>query len=520
MERKIIIGLITSTEYLKQIRPIWDSMLIGSSSARLISNWCVSHFDKYEKAPGKEIETIFFQKVKEGLDKDVAEDIEEDILPSLSDESVDDDLDLDYLIPETLIYLKTQQHLQQNEQINNILESGRGSSEERLKEVEELKSKFVPINTNKDESIDLSDKSVLRAIRRAFQQAKEPVIRFPKQLGKFWNNQFIPGAFISFLGIEKRGKTFMLLDIAMRACRQGKKVAFFQAGDMNEADQLIRIGIYLTKRNNIDRYCEEHYSPVRDCINQQLDTCQKKCRETNWSPFEDINEETIREITLEELKELHKGSSDYAPCCNCKDYDNKKLGAVWLKKVEKVDTIEYKDAQNAVSKFFIENKRRFKLSTHANTTLSVNMIEGILAGWKLDGFIPDVIIIDYADLLIPSVKMEFRHQQNQIWKELRKLSQTKIGDILPLVISPTQADAPAYDVYWLQLKNFSEDKRKYGHVTAIYGLNQDSKGREKELGLMRINKLIIRNEPFNYKEGVTILQNLNQGRPVIASYFN
>ena len=49
----------------------------------------------------------------------------------------------------------------------------------------------------------------------------------------------------------------------------------------------------------------------------------------------------------------------------------------------------------------------------------------------------------------------------------------------PLVVTATQADANSYDRTSLKMSNFSEDKRKLAHVTAMYGLNQDPAGREK-----------------------------------------
>lgn len=520
IERRIVIGLITSTDYLKKIRPVWDSMLIESSTGRMLANWAIEFFDKYGKAADQEMETIFFKKVKEGLDKEIAEEIEEDILPDLSEEYVESDIDLEVLIPETLLYLQEQQLKQHGQQLQNIIENGQGNQEERLKQAQELRTEFKPINTDPDNSLDLSTEDALKAIENAFKAASDPVVRFPKQLGKFWNQQFIPGALISFLAPEKRGKTFWLLEIAMRATRQRKKVAFFQAGDMNEPDQLKRIGIYLTKRSNLEKYCKVHFEPVRDCIHQQMDTCTRPERECDFSPFEDTAEDDILNIEMEQLSELYEGNEDYVPCCNCKDYDIKKFGVPWVKKNEEVNPIQVKDVKKAVVEFFHKKKRQFKLSTHANGTLSIPMIENQLEVWKMsDGFVPDIIIIDYADLLVPSIRTEFRHQQNQIWKDLRRLSQTKIGGKLPLVISPTQADSKAYKIYRLELDNFSEDKRKYGHVTAMYGLNQDPGGREKALGLMRINELIIREGEFFNTNEVTVLQNLKQGRPYIASYF-
>jgi hypothetical protein len=519
LERKITIGLITSTEYLKKIRSYWNPTLLESNTARLITGWCISHYDKYQKAPGKELETIFFQKAAR-LDKEVAEEIEQDILPDLSDEFTQNDIDLDYLFTETIEYLKTRQLLQLGQQITEILEHGIGDSVQRLKEVEELRENFKPISVNSGEGIDLSNEKVLRNIRRAFSEASDPVIVFPKQLGEFWNTQFVPGGLIGILAPEKRGKTWMLLEMAFRATRMKKKVAFFQAGDMNESEQLKRIAIHLCQRSDKEKYCQEHYQSTRDCILNQRNDCNKSERECDFGPLEDMEVEEIKKLTLNELVEYYKTNDDYKPCYNCKDYNNKKLGAPWLKKIAKVEPIDYRDAQQAVEKYFIKCKRSFKLSTHPNGTLSVNDIISILDKWELDeGFIPDVVIVDYADLLVSSIKSEFRHQQNQIWKELRKLSQTVRGNVLPLVISPTQADADSYKKYRLELSNFSEDKRKYAHVTAMYGLNQDPSGREKDLGLMRINEIIGREGDFSIKNEVTVCQDIRQGRPAIESYF-
>jgi len=122
-------------------------------------------------------------------------------------------------------------------------------------------------------------------------------------------------------------------------------------------------------------------------------------------------------------------------------------------------------------------------------------------------------------LLVPDVRMEFRHQQNEIWKALRGLSQERRKGIQPLIITATQADANSYDRDLLRLKNFSEDKRKYSHVTAMYGLNQDPHGREKKIGIMRINELVLREGAFDDNRVVYILQNLKRGQPYLGSYF-
>jgi hypothetical protein len=109
---------------------------------------------------------------------------------------------------------------------------------------------------------------------------------------------------------------------------------------------------------------------------------------------------------------------------------------------------------------------------------------------------------------------EFRHRQDAIWKGLRGISQERHA----LMVTATQADANSYKQSKLNLSNFSEDKRKFGHVTAMWGLNQDPGGREKQLGIMRINELVVREGLFNSQNDVVILQDLRSGRPFLESF--
>jgi len=86
------------------------------------------------------------------------------------------------------------------------------------------------------------------------------------------------------------------------------------------------------------------------------------------------------------------------------------------------------------------------------------------------------------------------------------------------MVTATQADAASYRTGRLSLSNFSEDKRKCGHVTAMYGLNQDPGGREKKLGILRINELVVREGEFSVDNEVRVVQDLRIGRPYLESF--
>jgi hypothetical protein len=133
---------------------------------------------------------------------------------------------------------------------------------------------------------------------------------------------------------------------------------------------------------------------------------------------------------------------------------------------------------------------------------------------RTDGFIPDVIIIDYIDILAaePNSPSEERHRKNETNMALRKLSQ----DYDCCVISATQADAASYYQKSITKSNFSEDKRIFGHVTAMFALNQTIE--EKRKGLMRIAPLVIREDDYDESFNVTVGQCLAIGAPYLFSY--
>ncbi len=515
IERRIIIGLITSTEFTQQIRPAWDSQLLESKMARRLAHWCLEYFDKYNRAPGKDIEGIYFQKLEAGLPKDIAEEIEEDILPSLSDEFTEEKFNLNYLLDQTRTYFKQKHLLRHTERIQNTLEDGELSEVERIIEAEKLAIEYSPPPSEFEQSLDLSNAASLKRIEKAFTQSTQPVVRYPGALGEFWNHQLVRGGFVALLGRDKRGKSFWLLDMAIRGARQGTPVAFFQAGDMTEDQQLKRICVYVAQRSNLEKYSGEVWYPVRDCLRNQLDTCDFDERVCDFGVFEDLGEKELKKsLTITMLKQAYADYPDYTPCRMCGRVC--RGGSPWIGKVDTGRPLSVREAEKGISNFFIKNSRRFKLSTHANSTLTLREMDALLDLWEReDGFIPGMIAVDYADLLVPESNSDYRHQIDYIWKGLRRISQERHA----LMVTVTHTDTAGYSQDLLNLGNFSEDRRKNAHVTAIYGLNQDSKDREKDLGLMRINEIVVREGDSSSNNVVTTLQCLNRGRPFISSFW-
>jgi len=314
--------------------------------------------------------------------------------------------------------------------------------------------------------------------------------------------------------------SFLLMEIALRAIRQKANVAFFEAGDMTESQVLRRICVYLARKSDKGQYCQERFRPRGDCVLNQLDICTRTDRNCDHGIFEEVtlelfNKEIHEFANIETLKKKYEEFPEYE---TCRAYGcQKRMGAVWLQKMKRVQPLRVKQAKRNIRTFFKKYKRRFKLITYPAGTLTVTEMRNRLNDWeRRDGFVPDIIVVDYADLLSADdgKVSEFRHRQDHIWKNLRAMSQERHL----LLLSATQADADSYKKGRLSLSNFSEDKRKLAHVTAQYGLNQDPHGREKKLGVLRINEIVVREGAFSGDNEVVVLQDLAAGRPFLESY--
>ena len=510
LERRIVIGLVVSTDYISQVQPVWDSRYIQSATTRLLASWCLEYYESYQKAPGQGIEGIYYAKLQAGaMSKELAEEIEEDILPGLSEEyEHDDHFNVQYLLDQTRQYFRTR-HLQlHSEEIQSLVDMG---------EIDEAESKAAGYSYSlqiEQTGLDLSQEIALTRVEQTFEKKEARVIAYPRALGELWNDQLSRDSLVALMAPEKRGKTFWLLDMAIRAIRSKANVAFFQAGDMSEGQQLRRICIHLAKKSDMAKYCGKVLMPVGDCVFNQNNTCDREERECDFGVLDTYPLdpwEFRKQLNHDDLLQAWKEEPDYLPCRNCQS----RIGSIWYKEEDTGPPLTGKEAKEQLRKFFANRKSRFKLSTHVNGTLSIEGIQAELKFWEReDGFVPDVIVIDYADLLTTKRKLEFRHQQDEIWRGLRGLSQERHC----LVLTATQSDAKSYERDRLRLSNFSEDKRKYAHVTAMYGLNQDTRGQEKKMGLMRVNELVVREGEFHDANEVYVMQCLQRGKPFLGSF--
>lgn len=502
IERDIVTGFIVSTDYLNVIHNIYVSKFIQSDIARKLAEWCMEYYHKFAKAPQANLEQIYLDKLQgEEITKDEGEFIEI-VLEGLSDDFQQSDLNIDYLIERTLNYFKERKVQLKVDNVKQKLDNG------DIEDAEKDLMSYSKIEIEEKDELDIFSRDSLEVIREAFEEHHTPLMNFKGAVGEFWNHHLVEGGFVCLLGPEKRGKSQYLMEFVMQSLKDGNDTVFFQAGDMTTKQMIRRIGVYLCKNSDMEKYCTSMYVPVPDCMYNQLDTCEQSVRECNHGIC--MNIEEVSDFNA--LIAAHNDFPEYVPCTNCPNM----IGKPYVEKVERTKPITWKDAYKAFLDFKTKYDSKFKLSTHPAETLHPQKIKQLLDTWKKEeDFSPKVIILDYMGLLSSDydcLQYSFRDQQNKIWMRVRGIAQKYNC----LIVSADQADSDSYERDLITMRNFSEDKRKLSHVSAMFGLNQTAN--EKQIGLMRINDVVIREGRSDNLKPVTVLQRLEKGQPLLDSY--
>jgi len=499
-DRRVATAAIVSNEFLSGLVPSFSEELVEGEFLQRVLRWCVDYYEEHQAAPGKAIQDIYATQY-DALPPELADDLG-DFLAGLSQEfeNAGEGINASYLQKQMSERLQLTNLRLLSERIQIAVEDG------DLNEAETLRTEFKQVTAATGRPINpLTDE---QAIREGFQNQPKPLYELPGALGHFMNDQLTRDSFVSFLGREKIGKTWMLIEHAKRALRARRKVLFVQAGDLSQPQQTLRFSVSFAGRSNREKFCGEQLVPVLDCWKNQTGECSRTQRRGEIEIVEDGDRDEPVYMPFEEA-EKH-----YNPCTYCRQrHPHEFEGISWWERAF-IEPLTANEAIDLNTRFQRALGGELRLSCHPTGSVRVKDIEAICRRLEAEeGFVPQVILIDYADILAPeTTRSKKREEENDRWMALRNLSQVRNA----LVIAPTQADADSYDRWMLSMRNFSEDKRKLGHVTAMYGLNQTPQ--EKKRCLMRVNAIVVREDDQNSTNFVTVLQSIKTGRPIITSF--
>jgi len=363
-ERRILIYMIVSTEFLSHVRGVIRKELFKNSFSRLLFAWITEFFDEYKTAPGKNMQGIYDVKYKNVRDEDDLEMLST-FIKSLSDEweRLSDVGNVQAVISESLIYFRIRSLFILKEKIEkSVVKNDPLYGENAVADY----SKIVLENST---CVNLLRDSV--AIVEAFTDKMDVVLEFPGILGEVCG-PFLRGDLVSFLAPMKRGKSWWLMYTAVMGAMSGLHTLFISL-EMNQNQVVRRFWQCLKARPKKGKEIEIPYFIESEYDDDKFEIRKKK------------------------------------------------------KKIEGVDVTDVPADQKNIRMFFKSGNIRILTFPASSATVGdlENSIDNL--GYY-ENYHPEIVVIDYADNLRTGGKyesMQYRHQLDHIWKTLRGAAQKR-----------------------------------------------------------------------------------------------
>lgn len=317
-----------------------------------------------------------------------------------------------------------------------------------IEKAENCVTKYRKVEAASGEGVSLLDDFDI--VTEAFTEEQDLLFRYPGDFGQLMGDVNRED-FIAFLAPMKAGKTFSLIDVGIESLKNNLKVVMFSL-EMSRTNMIKRVWKALSGQCTKDMEIEIPYF-VEDGDKWRIET---KIVEKKASSILEVQKRQ------KSLKRLFRGGS-------------------------------------------------FRIYAEPAYSLTVEGLENKLDDLAYEGFYPDVVIIDYADIMAPSEKGEYRQQIDGIWKRLRALAQKR--KCVVFTASQTNRGAISREV---EAEDAAEDIRKIAHVTSMVSISKTKFCKQNSIAIY--SQIAVREgQPETRK--VIATQCLALGRPVIESHW-
>ncbi len=255
-ERKIVIGMIVDSDYLKRLMSICiPSEYLESQAAIVIARWVERYYRDYKKVPGKNIEGIFHDHLSTlRLNPEIIDEIENDILPGLSDEYMEDGEKTNpYLFDMTLHYMRERQAEKYTQEQQVLLDKG------YLDKFYERAATFTPLIDKSNEAEEFT--------------AADLINMDEKDLKIDWLiEDLLPKGLTVFGGKSKTGKSYLMLTMMLKLA-QNKWMFADESGEgyKGETGNILYLSLEDTKERLKNRIESIEPKPSMGHLNRRLD---------------------------------------------------------------------------------------------------------------------------------------------------------------------------------------------------------------------------------------------------------
>ncbi len=491
-EKRIITGLIVSTQFTKEILPVLQLDYFVNSYLKTIAGWCTGFFDEHKRAPYLHIKDIYESQTKL---KETDSELIGELLTTLSEQYDENSINVGYLTTSAIDYFRKREL---EILVNNVSVL---KEKEDYSDAEEQIKKFTRVTSELDSGalINIGDIAQVSEIYKQRDDEDKNFFNMPGDLGRYLGN-FKRGDVIGYYAPAKRGKTWTLVDHFKQGVLQKKKTLFWSI-EMTKTEILPRI-----MKSFVPMVTEEgeYTYPAFDCVKNQTGECGDRL-----SPVIILDgEEAISD-------------PNHVVCTKCKGFRNgphEFVMAIYsttiFREADDIFTVQNflsgtKRAQGSSAMF----NKYGRLSVHPKYSLTYDkMMRDIEVLDSKDGFIPDIFIIDYVDILDVGSKFDDYRAVDEAWKLMARMA----GEFNVLVITATQANKEGHKAGVLDSTHQAGFYGKNQHVNLMCGLNQTPE--EKEQGIIKYGISEARSQHFIPGVMCTVLQDLAAGQAYLDSF--
>ncbi len=427
-ERVAIASICLNDDILSKVVHILEDCPFSSKAGNIIASWCKKHFEQYSCAPGVAgLTAIHGEWVTTTGSKADGETIGSLLRSLPSDLSMSVEYAVD-LISKCVLRAKMKAYA------DNILGA---ISQGKLEAAAQTFESFQRPETKENGADGIFLLEQLDDIDEVLNKTNAgSLIKFPERLkamGEFFGPTLCRDGFVSFVAPEKGGKSTHLAALACMAVTQGLRVAYFNLGDLSE-----------------DQYRKRFYTPFAR------------------RPAVPSKYKIPKSLKYEDKEPKVEFSQRYEPTGYTAD-----------------------DVRAAIIQHQGTDAKRFRLKTSPAGKMTIFDVRHFIMKWANEGWCPDIIAIDYADILgyPPGVK-EKKDFIDISWREMRAMS----TEFHSLVLTATQSNKDGYSAWTLGMENFSGGKEKNAHVTAMIGLNMTQT--ERRMQTCRMNMVALREADY------------------------
>ena len=484
-ERLVATGLICSVGFCSRIVPLVDLDAFTNRSIRKVVEWSVKYFEEYDEPIYTNIQ-VKFEEEQKNMDEDESELIQVFLERISKDfEPVKGYFNDAFYITKALDFFRKRCLEALKQKIETCIETGNlDEGFEHAAQVKKIVGDTLKVSRLFDE----------RASAKFFDKERKEngLLRLPGDYGSLLG-KLDRGQLISFLAPMKRGKTWFLLHLAYEAIIQNRKVLFI-SHEMTQEEAEERFYSIITKRS----WTMEEGNvvvPQFDCEKNQKGECVKKIR-VGGGTFE---------------------TQQYKPCSVCRTKDRAEYAIAAINKIIPRRYMNERDFYGKMKAFDFMYGNNFRMQCANFSSNWISIKETIETLRTSQEFYPDIIIEDYINIRAPyKFGMGNINKIEMIDMNWRETKAFALAEGL-LYVTAHQGTRATIKKKAMDAGDTSGFIDIVAHVNKLFGLNQTMK--EKEMGIMRVNTLVNRMEPFSDETFVTVLQNLDMGRVILDSQF-